>query len=58
MIEKKNFHIYLKNELSHDLNKAKGISEVYEESLLGAFEPNNLNEKFEKLLNKELKRRK
>ena len=48
--------IYYKEELSSKIEKAEGISEIYKEPLLEGFEANNLNEKFEKMLKKALKR--
>ena len=46
---------YLNEVLGGRIEKAKGITEIYEEELLGSFEANNLNEDFEKLLKKALK---
>ncbi len=48
---------YLENHLGGKADKAKKISEVYEEDLMNHFEANNLEEKFEKLLKKALKRK-
>ena len=49
---------YLDEVLSSKVEKAEGICEIYEEHLLKGFEVSNLNEDFEKLLNRALKRRK
>ena len=46
---------YVTDILGGNIQKAKGIVEIYEDELLNNFEANNLNEEFQKLLKKALK---
>lgn len=48
---------YIETHLDSKIEKADKISKVYEQDLLNNFESNNLEEKFEKLLKKALKRK-